>query len=45
MGSQKELFNGQTVINYKTGIYNSLKKAIESMSDEEILCGNFEELT
>lgn len=43
MGNQKELFNGPTVIEYKTETFNNLKKAIESISDEDIFNGDFEE--
>ena len=37
------LFHNQTVIDYKNEVYNSLKKTIESMTDNEILYGDFEE--
>ena len=39
------LFNKQTVVEYKAEILNTLKKTIESMSDEDILNGDFEEWT
>ncbi len=43
MENHHVLFNGQTVTEYKNGLYNSLKKSIESMTDDEILYRNFEE--
>ena len=42
MNSQYNLFDGITVREYTTGIYNACQKAIESMSDEEILYSDFD---
>lgn len=43
MEKQHTFFNGKTVREYTMGIYNACQTAIESMSDEEILYGNFDE--
>ena len=42
MNSQSELFKGKTVKEYTTIKHNECQKTIESMTDEEILYGDFE---